>query len=212
MESCLFNIQQTCMDTIELVVKNRRYQVRWQTIPKSKFRSKKVKKPEPLRSSLTAIKKKKRKLRNLFQIENPVAKIFQFLRVNNISPARTRLLRIRTIKQSTLYLSFVDLSKAFDLVNQSSLFTVLEKSGCPPFLLALIRAFHNDMHAEGVKQRCVFDPTLFGIYFSHVIKTTLSKIDSSTGISLLSRDDGNFFNLKRFKALTKTFCLITREL
>ena len=65
---------------------------------------------------------------------------------------------------------------------------------------------------KGIKQGYVLAPTLFGIYFSHVTKTTLSKIDSSTGISLLSREDGNYFNIKRFKALTKTHSLIIREL
>ena len=64
---------------------------------------------------------------------------------------------------------------------------------------------------KGIKQGYVLAPTLFGIYVSHVTKTTLSKIDSSTGISLLSRDDGNFFNIKRFKALTKTYSLIIWE-
>ena len=42
---------------------------------------------------------------------------------------------------------FVDLTKEFDLVDQEFLHTVLLKSGCPPVFLALIRLFHNSMHA-----------------------------------------------------------------
>lgn len=50
-------------------------------------------------------------------------------------------------QRQPLYLSFVDFTKAFDLVNRTSLFTVLRKSGFPPTLLALIKAFHDDMMA-----------------------------------------------------------------
>ena len=130
-------------------------------------------------------------------------------------------------QREPLYLAFVDLTKAFDLVDRVSLFTVLMKSGCPPTLLALIRSFHDGMHArvqfdgdlsdsfpirKGVKQGCVLAPTLFGIYFSYVFRTAYSNLDSDTGVSLLSRDDGNFFNLARFRARTKTQKFVVREL
>ena len=38
-----------------------------------------------------------------------------------------------------LYLAFVDLTKAFDLVSRDGLFKVLKKIGCPPKLLAIIK-------------------------------------------------------------------------
>jgi hypothetical protein len=130
-------------------------------------------------------------------------------------------------QQQPLYLAFVDLTKAFDLVDRRALFTVLTKIGCPPTLLALIKSFHNDMQAQiqfdgslsdsfpihrGVKQGCVLAPTLFGLYFSLVFKTAYDNLSSNVGVSLLSRDDGNFFNLARFKSKTLTEKITIREL
>ena len=130
-------------------------------------------------------------------------------------------------QRQPLYLAFVDLTKAFDLVDRTSLFTVLAKAGCPPTLLALIQSFHEGMLArvqydgaisdsfpinKGVKQGCVLAPTLFGLYFSYVFRVTNSNLVSSTGVSILSRDDGNFFNLSRFKAKSRTQRVIVSEL
>ena len=42
-------------------------------------------------------------------------------------------------------MAFVDLTKAFDLVNRKALFQVLKKSGCPPTLLSLTESFHKNM-------------------------------------------------------------------
>ena len=77
-------------------------------------------------------------------------------------------------KKQLLYLAFVDLTKAFNLVDQRLLFTVLAKSACLPSLHALIQSFHNGMQAyaqfiadvsnyfpirRGVNQDCVLTPT-----------------------------------------------------
>ena len=130
-------------------------------------------------------------------------------------------------QRQPLYLAFVDLTKAFYLVDRTSLFTVLAKVGCPQTLLALIRSFHEGMQArfqyngaisdsftinEGVKPGYVLAPTLFGLYFSYVFRVTNSKLVSSTGITILPRDDGNFFNLSRFKAKSRTQRVIVSEL
>ena len=44
-----------------------------------------------------------------------------------------------------LYLAFIDLTKAFDLVSRDSLFKMLPIIGCSPKLLSLIRSFHDGM-------------------------------------------------------------------
>ena len=82
-------------------------------------------------------------------------------------------------QQKPLYIAFIDLTKAFDLVSRQGLFSILEKIGCPPQLLSIIKSFHTDMkstvqfegdHSEpvaiksGVKQGCVLAPTLFGMF------------------------------------------------
>jgi len=47
-----------------------------------------------------------------------------------------------------LFLAFVDLTKAFDLVDWKPLCTVLAKGGCPPTPVALIRSFRDEMFAK----------------------------------------------------------------
>ena len=48
-------------------------------------------------------------------------------------------------QRQPLHMAFIDLTKAFDLVDRDSLFLVLGKAGCPPKLLSLLRSFHNGM-------------------------------------------------------------------
>ncbi|XP_018026545.1 uncharacterized protein LOC108681971 [Hyalella azteca] len=44
-----------------------------------------------------------------------------------------------------LYIAFIDLTKAFDLVSRRGLFLLLRKIGCPPRLLSIVSSFHDDM-------------------------------------------------------------------
>ncbi len=46
-----------------------------------------------------------------------------------------------------LYLAFIDLTKAFDLVSRSGLFKILKKVDYPPRLLAAIQSFHDNMQS-----------------------------------------------------------------
>ena len=48
-------------------------------------------------------------------------------------------------KRMPLYLAFIDLTKAFDLVSRDGLFIVLGKVGCPSKLLCIIQSFHDGM-------------------------------------------------------------------
>ena len=83
-----------------------------------------------------------------------------------------------------LYVAFIDLTKAFDLVSRDGLFKILPKIGCPPKLQSLIESFHSNMKGtvqfngsfsepfdirNGVKQGCVLAPTLFGIFFAALL-------------------------------------------
>ena len=118
-------------------------------------------------------------------------------------------------QQQPVHIAFIDLTKAFDLIDRASLFLVLEKAGCPPSLLQLIKSFHDGMKGRiqfegdisdqfpikrGVKQGCVLAPTLFGIYFSYVLQSAFKDLTDGVGIPLLTRDDGNFFSIARYKA------------
>ena len=55
-------------------------------------------------------------------------------------------------QQQPLFVSFIDLTKAFDLVSRDSLFKILPKIGCLHRLLNAIRSFHEEM-----KGTVVFD-------------------------------------------------------
>ena len=124
-----------------------------------------------------------------------------------------------------LYLAFIDLTKAFDLVSRDGLFTLLEKIGCPPTLLGIIRSFHDNMKASvfydgslsdsfgiksGVKQGCVLAPTLFGIFFSLLLHHAFKESDE--GVYIHTRSDGGLFNLSRLRAKTKVRHVLIREL
>lgn len=130
-------------------------------------------------------------------------------------------------QQQPLHLTFIELTKAFELVSRESLFIVLMKSRCPPTQHSLIRSFHDGMKGKvqydgdtsnafpinrGVKQGCVLAPTLFGIYFAYVFKTAFANIPNHVGVSLLTGDDGNFFSPARYKAKTRVEENVLREI
>jgi len=115
-------------------------------------------------------------------------------------------------QQQPLFIAFIDLTKAFDLVSRDGLFKILPLIGCPPKLLSFLESFHNNMHSTvrfdgnmseafnirgGVKQGCVLAPTLFGIFFSVLLKHAFRTTNG--GIFLHSRTDGKLFNLARLR-------------
>ena len=83
-----------------------------------------------------------------------------------------------------LYITFVDLTKAFDIVNRKALWQVMKRLGCPSKFLTMIMELHegqmgqvrlgNDLSqpfsiCNGVKQGCVLAPTLFSVFFSMML-------------------------------------------
>ena len=81
-----------------------------------------------------------------------------------------------------LYVAFIDLTKAFDLVSRDGIFKILAKIGSVPTLISIMNSFHDDMKGtvlyngatydpfnilSGVKQGCVLAPTLFEIILPH---------------------------------------------
>lgn len=124
-----------------------------------------------------------------------------------------------------LIVAFVDLTKAFDTVSRPALYKVLGHIGCPPKLLRLVVAFHEDMNANiqfdgnssdsfkvksGVKQGCVLAPTLFGIFFAVLLDYAF---DNAAGdIFIRTRFDGSLFNLARLRAKTKVTEILIKEL
>ena len=130
-----------------------------------------------------------------------------------------------TEQHMPLYIAFIDLTKAFDLVSRDGLFKVLPTIGCPPKLQSMIESFHTDAKGtvqfygsssepfeirSGAKQGCVLAPTLFGIFFGLLLKHAF---DTTTeGIYLRTRSDGRLFNLARLRAKTKVREVLIRDM
>ena len=124
-----------------------------------------------------------------------------------------------------LYIAFINLTKAFDLVSRDGLFKALHKIGCPPRLNSLIESFHSNMKGtvqfngnlskpfdmcSRVKQGCVLTPTLFGIFFTLLLRHTFGTAQEE--IYLWTRSDGSLFNLAHLKARTKVCEALIRDM
>ncbi|ROT60751.1 hypothetical protein C7M84_021675 [Penaeus vannamei] len=114
-------------------------------------------------------------------------------------------------QRQPLYIAFIDLTKAFDLVSRDGLFKILPKIGCAPRLLSIIINMKGTVVFDGstsdaskikngVKQGCVLAPTLFGI-FAVLLKHAFGS--ATEGIYLRTRADGKLFNLSRLRAKTQ---------
>ena len=80
-----------------------------------------------------------------------------------------------------LYMVFIDLTKAFDSINRTDLWSLLAKFGCPSKLIInIIKQLHDGMMGRvcadgkesdgfevtaGVKQGCVIAPSLLSLFF-----------------------------------------------
>uniref|UniRef100_H3AFC1 Reverse transcriptase domain-containing protein n=1 Tax=Latimeria chalumnae TaxID=7897 RepID=H3AFC1_LATCH len=112
-------------------------------------------------------------------------------------------------QQAPLYVAFIDLQKAFDMVSRNGIYKILLKIGCPQKMLSLFKEFHEGMKAiiqyenetssefsidTGMKQGCVLAPTGFGIFFSILLKQLQSKrhVTQLTIQDLLFADDAAF--------------------
>ena len=136
-----------------------------------------------------------------------------------------RQLQEKCIEQCRdLYMTFVDLTKAFDTVSREGLWKIMEKFGCPRKFIAVVRQFHDGMTARvlddgepsddfpvsnGVKQGCVLAPTLFSMMFAAMLSDAFS--DSEHGIDIRYRTDGKLFNLRRLQAITKVKETVIRD-
>ena len=109
-----------------------------------------------------------------------------------------RQLQEKCNKQNTsLYIAFIDLTKAFDLVSLKGLFTILLKVGCYANLFNVKKFFtqtqgqpsKNDCSVSylfeiksWIKQGCVLSQTLFEIFYQKLLKHPFGS--STTSIKL----------------------------
>ena len=115
-----------------------------------------------------------------------------------------------------LYMTFVDLTEAFDTVSREGLWKIMANFGCPTKFIEMVRQFHNGMLVRvqndgefsdpfhvtnGVKQSWVLAPTLFSMMSSAMLTAAFQ--DGDNGIPHRYRFDGKLFNLRRLQAKFK---------
>ena len=103
-----------------------------------------------------------------------------------------------------LFVAFIDLTKAFDLVSRDGLLKILLKIGCSPQFLNIISSFHEEMKStvvfdgwtsdpfdiqSRVKQGYVLTPNIFGIFFAVMLKHAFGT--ATEGVYLQTRSYGS---------------------
>ena len=108
-----------------------------------------------------------------------------------------RLQELARKKRIPLYVCFIDLTKAYDSVGRTLLWTVLVRFGVPQNMISVIRQFNDGMRAcvrlddmvcsrwfaveQGLRQGCVLAPLLFNI-FAVVINLASTRFKADKGI------------------------------
>ena len=109
-----------------------------------------------------------------------------------------RLQELARKKRIPLYVCFIDLTKAYDSVDRTLLWTVLARFGVPQNIISVICQFHNGMRAcvqlddrvcsrwfaveQGLRQGCVLAPLLFNIFFAAVINAASTRFKADKDI------------------------------
>ena len=109
-----------------------------------------------------------------------------------------RLQELARKKRIPLYVCFIDLTKAYDSIDRTFLWTVLARSGVPQNLVLIIRQCHAGMRTcvrlddrvcsrslaveQGLRQGCVLAPLLFNIFFAAVINVASTRSKADKGI------------------------------
>ena len=109
-----------------------------------------------------------------------------------------------------VYMTFGDLTKAFDTVSRDELCKIMATFGCQARSVAMVRQFHDGMLARvqndgensepfpvtnGVVQDCVLAPALFSMMFSAMITDACQDCDD--GFPIRYRFAGMLLNLRR---------------
>ena len=109
-----------------------------------------------------------------------------------------RLQELARKKRIPLYVCFIDLTKAYDSVDRTLLWTVLAHFGVPQGIISVIRQFHDGMRVcvrlddgvcsgwfaveQGLRQGCVLAPLLFNIFFAAVISVAYTRFEGDEDI------------------------------
>ncbi|BHF85137.1 hypothetical protein SprV_1002829700 [Sparganum proliferum] len=119
--------------------------------------------------------------------------------------AARQLQEKRLEMRTHLYSTFVDLPKAFDLVNREGMWRIMQKFSCPERFIEMGRQLYDGMIARvtdngavseafavtnGVKQGCAPAPTLFSLMFSAMLMDAYRDDEVANRISKASQAFG----------------------
>ena len=109
-----------------------------------------------------------------------------------------RLQELARKKRTPLYVCFIDLTKAYDSVDRTLLWTILARFGVPQIIISVIRHFHDGMRAcvplddrvcsrwfaveQSLRQGWVLVPLLFNIFFAAVTNLASTRFKADKGI------------------------------
>ena len=113
-----------------------------------------------------------------------------------------RLQELARKKRISLYVCFIDLTKAYDSVDRILLWTVLARFALPQNTISVIRQFHDGMRAcvrlddrvcsrwfaveQALRQGCALAPLLFNIFAAVInVASTRFKVDKGVMDALI---------------------------
>ena len=109
-----------------------------------------------------------------------------------------RLHQLARKKSTYLFMCFVDLTKIYDSVDLTLVWTVLARFGVPPKMLAVIRHSHDGIRArirtgdneysewfgvgQDLRQGCVLAPLLFNVFFTVILRVTVERFSANADV------------------------------
>jgi hypothetical protein len=98
----------------------------------------------------------------------------------------------------TIFMFFIDYSKAFDCADHSRLWNTLRRMGVPEHLIILIKGLYTKQGAavtteygntEWFKQGCILSPSLFNMYSEYILRK--EGLEDNVGIKVGGRTINN---------------------
>ena len=108
--------------------------------------------------------------------------------------------------QKNIYFCFINYAKAFDCVNHTKLWKILQEMGIPDLLTCLMRNVYADQEAtvrtghgtidwfqirKGVCQGCILSPCLFNLYAEYIMRNA-GLDEAQAEIKIARRNINNF--------------------
>ena len=107
--------------------------------------------------------------------------------------------------QKNIYFCFIDYAKAFDCVDYSKLWKILQEMGIPDHLSCLLRNLYAGQEAtvrtgcettewlqirKGVRQGCILSPCLFNLYAEYIMRNAGLE-ESQAGVKIAGKNNNN---------------------